>query len=89
MPPLPFNIELEREDNMACDNTVDSAEIEDPDTDEDDLLDLDANDQLRMLILKSHAMSVAATQVRNEFEILHSRAFRLTVEWQLASILSS
>jgi hypothetical protein len=86
--PTTFNDELEREDVASDAAAVDDSSDEEPPPDEDeveDLLELDANDQLRMLILESHALSVTATQVRNELEMLHSRAFRLAAEWKLAS----
>lgn len=90
--PATFNDELEREDAASETTAVEEFSDEElpPDSEDEaeDLLELDANDQLRMLILESHALSVTATQVRNEFEMLHSRAFRLAAEWKLVSFKS-
>lgn len=89
--PVDFNDEIEREgmDHHACSEEHylnPESPSEDVKFEAEDLLELDANDQLNILILESHALSIIATQLRNDFEMLHSRAFLLSAEWKLASL---
>ena len=89
--PINFNDEIEREGmdhDASPEEQYFNAESpsEDIKFEAEDLLELDANDQLNILILESHALSITATQLRNDFEMLHSRAFLLSAEWKLASL---
>ena len=42
-----------------------------------------AEDELRLLIMQSHSLLAGAAHLRNEFEILHCRAFVIDAEWEM------
>jgi hypothetical protein len=90
---MPFNLNRENDreaitHNAAPEDQDLNAELPSDDVklEAEELLDLEANDQLNILILESHALSITATQIRNDFEMLHSRAFLLSAEWKLVSL---